>query len=282
MGAEPTVRDAAVTLGGLRFHYRDWGDREAPPVVLLHAYTMHAGTWDTFARAIASRFRVLALDQRGHGETDWVPAAGYAEELRHHDVRAFVETLGLGRCSLVGFSFGGTTACSYAALYPESVERLVMLECFSGGRGSAAQAHLTVLRSLPETFSAPEEAIAALRPLAPYAPADELQHWVLGSLMHRGDGRWTWRSDPILRSPLAQGAPARVPVPEVLRDRLARVKCPTLLVVGKESFEVEAAELAAAANRQARLIRIPRAGHWVPLDNPNGFLEVVGRFLSGE
>lgn len=139
-----------------------------------------------------------------------------------------------------------------------------------------------MLRSLPESFSAPEEAIAAFRPLAPYAPVDELQHWVLGSLMHRGDDRWTWRSDPILRSPLAQGAPARAPVPEVLRDRLARVRCPTLLVVGNESFEVEAAELAAAANRQARLIRIPRAGHWVPLDNPNGFLEVVGRFLSGE
>ena len=116
MGAEPMVRDATVTLGGLRFHYRDWGDREAPPLVLLHAYTMHARTWDTFARAMATRFRVLALDQRGHGETEW--AVDYAEGRLHGDLRAFVEALGLGHCSLVGFSIGGTTACSYAALYP--------------------------------------------------------------------------------------------------------------------------------------------------------------------
>ena len=282
MGDEQMVRDATVMLGKLRFHYRDWGDPVAPPLVLLHAYTMHAGTWDTFARALAGRFRVLALDQRGHGETDWVPLAGYAEELRHHDLGAFVDTLELGRCSLVGFSFGGTTACSYAALYPQSVGRLVMFECFSAGRGPAAQAHLTALRSLPETFGAPEEAARAFRPLAPYAPEEELRHWMRGSLMQRTDGRWTWRCDPLLRMPPGQGAPPRVPKPEVLRERLARVGCPTLLVIGEESFEVEAAELAAAANPQARLVRIPRAGHCVPLDNPSGFLEVVGGFLTGE
>jgi esterase len=266
------VRDATIMLDGLRFHYCEWGDPGAPPLVLLHAYTMHARTWDTFAQAMAGRFRVLALDQRGHGETDWVPLAGYAEELRHHDLRAFVEALQLGRCSLVGFSFGGTTACSYAALYPESAERLVMFECFSAGRGPAAQAHLTALRSLPETFAAPEEAASAFQPLAPYAPEDELRHWMRGSLMQREDDIWIWRTDPLLRMPPGPGWPPRVPKPEVLRERLAQVRCPTLLVVGEKSFEVEAAELAAAANPRARFVRIPQAGHWVPLDNPEGFL----------
>ena len=281
MGTEPPVRDAIVMLGGLRFHYRDWGDGEAPPLVLLHAYTMHARTWDTFARAMATRFRVLALDQRGHGETEWVPEAGYAEGLRHADLRAFVDALDLGRCSLVGFSYGGATACGYAALYPESVERLVMFECFSSGRGPGPQAHLAALRSLPETFGSPEEAAACFRPLARYAPEEELRHWMLGCLMRQADGRWTWRCDPVVRNPMARGAPPRMPTPEVWRERLAQVRCPTLLVVGEESFEVEAAELAAAANRQARLTRIPRAGHWVPLDNPDGFLEAVGGFLAG-
>ena len=155
-----------------------------------------------------------------------------------------------------------------------------MVECFTGGFGPAALAHITLLRSLPEMFDAPEEAAAAFRPLAPYAPEDELRHWMRESLMQRPDGRWTWRSDPVLRVP---GPPGRLnPVPEVLRERLARVRCPTLLVVGEESFQDEAVASAAAANPQARLVRIPQAGHWVPLDNPNGFVEVVGQFLAGE
>jgi pimeloyl-ACP methyl ester carboxylesterase len=50
MDTEPRVRDETVTLDGLRFHYRDWGEPDAPPLVLLHAYLQHARSWDTVAR----------------------------------------------------------------------------------------------------------------------------------------------------------------------------------------------------------------------------------------
>ena len=71
MDTDPVVRDETVILDGLRFHYRDWGDPAAPPVVLLHAYLQHARTWDTVAKGLADRVRVLALDQRGFGESAW-------------------------------------------------------------------------------------------------------------------------------------------------------------------------------------------------------------------
>jgi pimeloyl-ACP methyl ester carboxylesterase len=99
------VWDEIVTLDGLRFHYRDWGDSTAPPVVVLHGYTQHAHSWDTIARALADRFRVLALDQRGFGESDW--AADYHELRLVADLAGFVEALGLPTVSLVGFSIGG-------------------------------------------------------------------------------------------------------------------------------------------------------------------------------
>ena len=123
------VRDETVTLDGLRLHYRDWGDPTAPPVVLLHGYTQHARCWDTVAPALADRFRVLALDQRGFGESDW--AADYHELRLVADLAGFVETLGLATVSLVGFSIGGSAAISYAQLYPDRVERLVAFECFT-------------------------------------------------------------------------------------------------------------------------------------------------------
>jgi pimeloyl-ACP methyl ester carboxylesterase len=123
------VRDEIVTLDGLRFHYRDWGDLTAPPVVVLHGYTQHAHSWVTVARALADRFRVLALDQRGFGESDW--GADYHELRLVADLAGFVEALGLPTVSLVGFSIGGSAAISYAQLYPDRVERLVAFECFT-------------------------------------------------------------------------------------------------------------------------------------------------------
>ena len=75
-------------LNGLRFHYRDWGNASAQPMVCLHGFTSHARSWDTFAAAMHDRYRVLALDQRGHGESDW--ATDYHPDRRVEDLEAFV------------------------------------------------------------------------------------------------------------------------------------------------------------------------------------------------
>src|SRR4051794_25656776 len=120
MGTGPLVQDEIAMLDGLRFHYRDWGDPTAPPVVLLHAYLQHARTWDTVAETLADRFRVLALDQRGFGESEW--AADYHELRLVADVAEFADSLGLGIFSMIGFSTGGSAAITYAQLYPDRVQ----------------------------------------------------------------------------------------------------------------------------------------------------------------
>src|SRR5215216_3915791 len=102
MATSTEVRDATVQLNGLRFHYRDWGNEGAQPLLLLHGFTGHARTWDTFAQAMRDRYRVLALDQRGHGETEW--ATDYATERSVEDIDAFVRELGLRRFALLGLS----------------------------------------------------------------------------------------------------------------------------------------------------------------------------------
>ncbi len=280
------VRDEIVTLDGLRFHYRDWGDPTDPPVVLLHAYTQHARSWDTAARALAERFRVLALDQRGFGESDW--AADYHELRLVADLAGFIETLGLASVSLVGFSIGGSAAISYAQLYPDRVERLVAFECFTDPDVSreaphrhALLAHLNLLRSLPETFETPEDAVAAFRPLAPHAVEDELRHWMLGGLKQEPDGTWIWRYDPILRTPAS--TPGRLnAAPDVLAKRVSGVACPALLLAGAESWMVEPTRRMVTRNPRARMVTVPQAGHWIPLDNPSGFLEAVRGFLTGD
>ena len=286
MNTEPLVRDETVTLDGLRFHYRDWGEPTAPPVVLLHAYLQHARTWDTVARGLADRFRVLALDQRGFGESEW--AADYHELRLVADVAEFVDALELATFSLVGFSIGGSAAITYAQLYPDRVERLVAFECFTDPDVAeevpyrhTMLAHLSRLRSLPETFAAPEEAVTAFRPLAPHAREDELQHWMRGGLKQQPDRRWTWRYDPIFRTPAS--LPGRLKADsDVLAARMAGVRCATLLLAGEESWMVEPTQRMQTLNPQARMTTVPQAGHWIPLDNPRGFLEVVSPFLQGD
>ncbi|HEY7269991.1 MAG TPA: alpha/beta fold hydrolase, partial [Dehalococcoidia bacterium] len=86
MTTETAVQDKTIELNGLRFHYRDWEHAGATPLLLLHGYTSHARSWDTFARAMQAKYRVLALDQRGHGETGW--ATDYAPERMVEDVAA--------------------------------------------------------------------------------------------------------------------------------------------------------------------------------------------------
>src|SRR5262245_62675297 len=70
MPGDMTAQDRTIEANGLRLHYLDWGNDAAPPMLLLHGFSGHAHTWDAFARAMRSRYRVLALDQRGHGDSD--------------------------------------------------------------------------------------------------------------------------------------------------------------------------------------------------------------------
>src|SRR5438445_8269109 len=106
------VTDELIEMRGLRFHYRDWPSKSdgAPELVLLHGFTGHARSWDSFAEAMTDRYHVLALDQRGHGESGWAPADRYATADMADDLEAFVRALGLNAFVLLGLSMGGMVA----------------------------------------------------------------------------------------------------------------------------------------------------------------------------
>jgi pimeloyl-ACP methyl ester carboxylesterase len=143
-----------------------------PRLVLLHAYLQHARTWDTVARGLADRFRVLALDHRGFGESEH--ATNYHELRLLADLAGFVDTLGLRACSAIGFSLSVNVAVSYATLYPNRVERLVLLEGFADLDEQGDEPWIPVMHDqmghllgLPASFASVEEAVVAFRPLAP-------------------------------------------------------------------------------------------------------------------
>ena len=274
MPASTQVTDRTISLNGLEFHYRDWGDPSAAPLVLLHGLSSHARSWDTFAEAMAARYRVLALDQRGHGESAW--AGDYAPERRVEDMEAFADALGLETFSLLGLSMGGICAYGYAAQHPERLERLVIVDIAPELETDGIKRIGSGMAQKSE-FDDPEEAVAQSRAANPRPPEAALRHRVLNNLKQREDGKWTWRYDPAVSG--ATRGPR--PDPEPIWASLRNISCPALLVRGAESDLLgrAAAERMTREMQNCTLVEVPNAGHSVPLDNPQGFLEAVAAFL---
>lgn len=278
MTADASVQDKRVSVQGLRMHYREWGSEAAAPLVLLHGVTGHARVWDGFAAAMADRFRVLVVDQRGHGETDWADA--YSTELMADDIGAFAKALGCERFALLGHSMGAINAYTYAGGHPETLERLVIVDFGPDTTGSASsqvvRANLEAAKDA--SFADPDEAVRAARAQNP-RPSDEYLHNRIHNNLKQGeDGRWVWRWDAVGFA--ARGSVARLPS-ETQWQLLAQITCPTLVVRGAESDALTqaTAERMAKAISNCRMEAVPDAGHSIPADNPDGFLAAVRPFL---
>lgn len=278
MVTQAEVTDKQLTLNGLRFHYLDWGNADAQSLVCLHGFTSHAHSWDTFGRAMRDQYHVLALDQRGHGETEW--ATDYHPDRRVEDLEQFVAVLKLQKFVLLGLSMGGRVAFQYAARHPEQIDRLVIVDIAPETSSSGSQRIADGLRN-PDVFRDPEEAFQAARRLNPRPPDDELRARTRNGLKQLDDGTWTFRYDVALRN----GSGARVmPTPGEVRqswDSLENITCPTLLVRGAQSdiLSPEHAQRMVQSIPNCRLVEVPDSGHSVPLDNPTGFLSAVKTFL---
>ncbi|MEU0939715.1 alpha/beta hydrolase [Embleya sp. NPDC005971] len=121
---EPSGASSTVEVGGICLAYDVWGTPEAPPLVLLHALGEDATHWARVAGALAERWRVYAVDLRGHGRSDW--PGDYSVELMRDDLVAFLDVLGLDRVDLIGHSMGGVVAYLFAQEHPHRVGRLVL------------------------------------------------------------------------------------------------------------------------------------------------------------
>ena len=116
-----------VHANGIRHHYFEWGEPDAPPLLMLHATGLCAGPWKPIARRLAQQYRVLAFDQRGHGDTD-KSERGYRFEYAGADLAAIVETMELDRPLVVGHSSGGLAAIIAAQILPQRLGPVALVE----------------------------------------------------------------------------------------------------------------------------------------------------------
>ncbi len=116
-----------IQANGIRHHYLEWGDAGNPPLLMLHATGLCAWPWKPLARRLAQRYRVLAFDQRGHGDTD-KSEKGYRFEYAGEDLAAIVEAMGLRQPRVVGHSSGGLAAIIAANILPDGFGPVALVE----------------------------------------------------------------------------------------------------------------------------------------------------------
>jgi pimeloyl-ACP methyl ester carboxylesterase len=269
-----------LRVDGLALRYLEWGKPEVPPIVCVHGYTSSAQAFNALARHLQDRYRILALDVRGHGESAWSPTGAYRYADQASDLAAFTRQVGLDKFVLVGTSMGGIIAMAYAAEHGERLSGLVINDI--GPDAEAGTQRITqMVGSRPDDFATLEDAIAyrrATSPITAARPEADQRELALGVLRRRGDGRWVWKMDPAyIRQRVEHGPPVRPP----LWPALHALSCPALVVWGTESdvlSEAQARRMVDALPR-GELVRVPRIGHAPTLVEPV-VLAALERFLG--
>jgi pimeloyl-ACP methyl ester carboxylesterase len=275
----------------LRLHYVDWGNDGAPIVLLIHGGRDHARNWDWVARDLRSDFHVIAPDLRGHGDSAWAVGGMYAVADFVLDVANLISALGAESLHVIGHSLGGAISLMYSGIYPERVRKLVAIEGLGPPPAMLAKLlkrqpwermaeWIEQMRGLaarqPRRYPSLEAAASRMRDENPFLSDEQARHLTIHSVNRNEDGTFCWKFDNYVRS----FAPYRFDVDD-MRALWGRVTCPTLLVRGADSWASDPEKDGRIEPfRHARLVTIPKAGHWVHHDQLDAFLASVRAFLA--
>jgi peroxiredoxin len=270
--------------GGLRLAADAYGDADAPPVLLLHGGGQTRHAWGATASTIAARgWRPVALDLRGHGESDWSEDGDYQLDTFASDLRAVIGALDQPPV-LVGASLGGMTALQALTEQPPvPATAVVLVDVAHRFDPEGAQRVVDFMTENPEGFAHPREASAAVARYLPHRPPPTDLDGISKNLRFR-NGRWHWHWDPRVLDGPSSLTSARDRGGAAGRRYVAveRLAVPTLLVRGGMS-DVVSAEMAREFVElvpHARVVEVERAAHMVAGDRNDRFSEAVVAFLE--
>jgi pimeloyl-ACP methyl ester carboxylesterase len=268
-----------IVLRRMRFHFLDWGPADAPAVVLLHGGHQSAHSWDLVSLSLARTYRVLALDQRGHGDSEWSRDVSYTNHEMSLDAEAFVQAMNV-RPVLVGHSMGGRNAMLLTRRAQDLLGALVIVDVGPelSEKGRAAIAGFV---QAAQEFDDLEHFVRKVREYDPYRPREHIERTVKYNMLQRADGKFVSKCDS---NPRRLAIPRGVgPLENITLEEAGRFDLPVMLVRGAESniLEADAAERFAAAMPRGRLVTVPRAGHNVHGANTPAFLDALNGFLAG-
>ncbi|MDX3909705.1 MAG: alpha/beta hydrolase [Sphingobium sp.] len=273
----------------LKLSYADWGNKEAPLLILVHGGMDHARSWDWVARALRHDWHVVAPDLRGHGDSAWSPDGAYTAPFFVSDLAQLIHQLTDGPVAIVAHSLGGAISLRYAGLYPERVHHLAVIEGIGLSDQDDVQPVADRWRSFIEQrrtlsgrsarrYETVEHALARMVAENKHLSEEQARHLTVHGVSRNEDGSYSWKYDNYMRS--------RSPVDisdEELRALWNAIDCPVWLVHGADSWAKHPVENGrAAAFKHARVTSFEGAGHWVQHDRFDAFVSELREFLSSE
>jgi pimeloyl-ACP methyl ester carboxylesterase len=275
----------------LRMHYVDWGNPEAPPLILLHGGRDHCRSWDWIADAFRDRYHVICPDLRGHGDSAWCPSGHYPMSNYIYDLAQLIHQQRLAPVSIIAHSLGGNVAVRYAGIYPDHVARLVAIEGLGPGPRQGAvsdtvpiaermrvwiDATRTNAGRRPRRYATFADACARMQEENSHLSQEQVRHLTQHGVNQNEDGTYGWKFDPYVRL-----WPPYDMTREAIAELWSGILCPTLLVYGKESWARDPAEDGRLDYfRNARVLGVEQAGHWVHHDQRAVFIDAVTRFFG--
>lgn len=286
------MRQATIELNAKRFHVRQWGDPRLPALLLLHGFPEYGGAWSDLAPRLAHRFRCIAPDQRGYGQS-WAPEGveNYTAAALVSDMAALIGHVG-GPVAVLGHDWGAAVAYGLAMFRPDLVSRLIVANgvhpapfqraLAAGGAQSAASRYIGFLRRDGSEDALEADGFAGLLRLF---SANMDLGWLSGRRLaeykaewSRGGGRLKTMIHWYRASPLRIAAPgeAIADLPEFPRDRLM-VRCPHLLIWGEGDTALlpEATSGLEVFAPDLTRVCLPGADHWLHHQQPAAMARAI-------
>ncbi len=265
--------DRDISVNGLRIHYLDWGTHGKPPLVLLHGVGRTAHNFDHLAPHFVADYHVIAVDLRGHGDSDWHPEAAYLVEDYVGDIEALIAQLGLRDIVLWGNSTGGRVAQVFAGMHPELSKAVIVEDVGPERPKEVSEGRASRMAAEENGWASPEELVEHTKIRHPRTPEATLQNFVRHGSRRRADGRIVWKCD----NGITRGF-----IPTELWRFIRNIKAPIIYILGGASKIVppHTQEELKRTLPQVRITSMPGLGHYPSDENPPAFLAIVDDFLS--
>ena len=273
----------------LRIHYLDWGNPDAPPLLLVHGNRDHCHNWDWVAQELRDDYHIIAPDFRGHGDSEWVKGSSYSHSEYIYDLAQLIHRQNLAPLHIIAHSLGGSVALRYAGIYPENIKKMIVIEG-SGGPPSMYQEQPVHTRMrewiestrkmsgrLPKRYETVDDAFNRMHEANSHLRADQAKHLTVHGSNQNEDGSYSWKFDNYTHVM----APYDMTMKQT-RELWQRIEAPVLLISGSESwFAQRKSEDVTKLFQNARHEMVQDAGHWVQHDQLDKFLRITREFFAG-
>lgn len=274
----------------MRLHYVDWGNPEAPPLLLVHGGRDHCRSWDWVAEELRKDWHVIAFDHRGHGDSEWANDGNYLTSDMVYDLAQLVHQLDLAPVTIVAHSMGGDVSLRFAGAFPGKVAKLAAIEPvglspeMQPGRDGKpyvervrnwVEAKREAAGRLPRRYATIEEAYARMIEANRFLSEEQARHLTRHGVNRNEDGSFSWKFDPYLHAWPVDTTPQ-----QLLEQTWAAITCPTLLFYGADSWATDPVETGWIDHfRDARMVKFDSAGHWLHHDQFDRFMGELKDFL---